>query len=74
MTCHYQSDNIFHMEQSKPDFAARLRTWQKSKSLGAKQAADLLGVNLATYRHWLYGDCEPGESKCRKCIEAVIGN
>lgn len=59
---------------AKTKFSDRLRSWQKSNNFTVKEAAAFLAVKLATYRHWLYGDCEPQGSKCRECVEAIIGN
>ena len=70
---------LLHVEQMpkrtpQTDFEKRLRKWQKAKRFYAKQAADFLGVKITTYRHWLYNGKTPGESKCRSCIEAMLGN
>jgi len=54
------------------EFEIRLRAWQKSKKFNAKEAAEFLGVNLGTYRHWWYGGITPSSSKCLACIESKL--
>ncbi len=49
-------------------FAAKLRKWQSEKGFQQKDAADFLGVEITTYRHWLYDGAEPSGSPCKDCV------
>ena len=55
----------------KTDFSIRLKQWQGEKP--DKIAADILGVNLPTFRHWKYDNIVPHKSKCMRCVESIIG-
>jgi hypothetical protein len=46
--------------------------WQRSKNFTAKEAADFIGVNLSTYRHWMYDGATPSGSKCLTCVEKLM--
>jgi len=68
LTPHNQNDNVAQMAAPKTEFETKLREWQKAKNYTAQQAAAFLGVELSTYRHWLYNGVVPSASKCIDCI------
>lgn len=43
------------------DFPGKLRAWQSVARFSQKEAARVLGVNLWTYRGWLYGRHLPSD-------------